>query len=97
MERIHTMRRLLATLFCGTALVATGRSYAQAPANRRATTMPGPNADWPKAEWLDPNTTNLPKGVTYETFFSNIVNQKISYLLYLPPEYQQQPTGRFPV
>lgn len=84
-------------MFCGALLVASGGLYAQASASRPATTRPEPNAEWPKAEWLDPNTTNLPHGVSYETFFSNIVNQKISYLLYLPPEYQQQPTRRFPV
>ncbi|MBI3465982.1 MAG: SMP-30/gluconolactonase/LRE family protein [Planctomycetes bacterium] len=55
-------------------------------------------ADTATAEpiWLEP-TRAAPFGTHYKTFASAAVGQEVSYLLYLPPEYEASPERRFPV
>ena len=46
--------------------------------------------------WVDPNHAE-PEGTHYQTFHSKTINADVSYLVYLPPDYEQQPTVRYPV
>lgn len=53
--------------------------------------------EMPKAEWLDPDH-GAPNGTQYKTLTSQVLGGKeISYLIYLPQEYQQQPAKHYPV
>jgi endo-1,4-beta-xylanase len=50
---------------------------------------------WPRAEWVDPIRTE-PNGTRYQTFPSKVLGAEVSYLLYLPPDYEKE-TKRYPV
>jgi endo-1,4-beta-xylanase len=50
----------------------------------------------PKGEWLDPDKS-APAGTHYRTFTSKIVGGEVSYLVYLPPDYDPNSTRRYPV
>jgi endo-1,4-beta-xylanase len=84
---------LLALLLAGVA----GRAEppAAAPAN------PGPpqpgNRQWPpsKAEWVESNH-DAPNDTHYQTFQSKVLGHEVSYLVYLPPDYDKE-TKRYPV
>jgi len=47
-------------------------------------------------DWVDPDRTE-PEGAKYKTFHSTTINADVSYLIYLPPDYQQQNDTRYPV
>ena len=47
-------------------------------------------------EWVDPVKTE-PAGTKYRTFHSKTINGDVSYLVYLPPDYDQHPETRYPV
>jgi endo-1,4-beta-xylanase len=47
-------------------------------------------------EWVDPDTVPLP-GTLYKTFHSATVKGDVSYLIYLPPDYDKQTDMRYPV
>jgi enterochelin esterase-like enzyme/dienelactone hydrolase len=47
-------------------------------------------------DWVDPERTT-PKGTSYKTFHSKTIDADVSYLVYLPPEYEKEPTTRYPV
>ena len=57
----------------------------------------GPAAKKPlrKAEWLDSSRAE-PNGTKYRTFPSKLAGSDVSYLVYLPPDYEKQ-TKRYPV
>jgi enterochelin esterase-like enzyme/dienelactone hydrolase len=46
--------------------------------------------------WVDPDRTE-PPGTHYKTFASKTIKADVSYLVYLPPDYDKQPTTRYPV
>jgi enterochelin esterase-like enzyme len=46
--------------------------------------------------WVDPDRS-APAGTTYETFFSRTIGRQVSYLIYLPPDYQSAVNKRYPV
>jgi enterochelin esterase-like enzyme len=50
----------------------------------------------PPATWLDPDRTE-PPGAHYGTFSSHLAGGDVSYLVYLPPEYESATERRFPV
>jgi len=50
----------------------------------------------PKASWLDPDRS-APAGTSYGTFKSQFAASEVSYLIYLPPDYQTATTRRYPV
>jgi len=50
----------------------------------------------PEQRWLDPNKSE-PAGTQYKTFHSQTIDGKVSYLLYLPPDYEKDVQQRFPV
>jgi endo-1,4-beta-xylanase len=47
-------------------------------------------------EWVDPDRTE-PEGFRYRTFRSKTINDEVSYLVYLPPDYDRRETIRYPV
>jgi enterochelin esterase-like enzyme len=49
----------------------------------------------PPAVWLDPNTS-APNGTQYKTFHSPVIGSNVSYLVWLPPGYDQE-QKRYPV
>ena len=49
----------------------------------------------PKGEWLDPDQT-APNGTQYKTFSSKVLGGEVSYLVWLPPGYEEG-TKRYPV
>jgi endo-1,4-beta-xylanase len=68
---------------------------------------PGPEEKKPRApeenrlarrgiSWVEPDKTE-PAGTTYTTFHSQTVNGEVSYLLYLPPDYEKEQPKRYPV
>jgi endo-1,4-beta-xylanase len=65
-----------------------------APA-RQGPPPPTKQRSWPKAEWVDPDHGE-PNGTKYKTFPSKTLGRDVSYLVYLPPGYEQQ-TQRYPV
>lgn len=46
--------------------------------------------------WVDPDRT-APSGTIYRTFKSNTIGQEVSYLIYLPPDYETAKSARYPV
>ena len=50
----------------------------------------------PPASWLDPDRSE-PAGTRYRTFTSRLAGGEVSYLVYLPPDYQTAATRRYPV
>jgi endo-1,4-beta-xylanase len=45
--------------------------------------------------WVDEDK-EAPAGMQYKTFHSSIIKQEVSYLIYLPPEYDRDTTKRYP-
>jgi enterochelin esterase-like enzyme len=50
----------------------------------------------PESQWLDPNRSE-PAGLKYRTFTSDLAGSDVSYLVYLPPDYETSPSRRYPV
>jgi endo-1,4-beta-xylanase len=50
----------------------------------------------PAAAWLDPNRA-APAGMQYRTFHSRLAGSEVSYLIYLPPDYETHTSQRYPV
>jgi len=50
----------------------------------------------PPASWLDPDRT-APPGTVYSTFISRLAGGEVSYLVYLPPDYEAAKDHRYPV
>ncbi|MCX5684308.1 MAG: alpha/beta hydrolase-fold protein, partial [Planctomycetota bacterium] len=69
---------------------------APAPAAAPVAPAPGKQPQAPLGEWLDPDHS-APNGTQYKTFSSKVLGRDVSYLLYLPPEYEQQQNKRYPV
>lgn len=47
-------------------------------------------------DWVDPDRT-APDGIAYRTFRSRTINADVSYLVYLPPDYDRNKDTRYPV
>src|SRR5436190_3825853 len=47
-------------------------------------------------DWMDPDKTPAPD-TAYKTFHSNTIKGDVSYLIYLPPDYERQTSTRYPV
>jgi endo-1,4-beta-xylanase len=69
-------------------------------APQSASTAPGKNTparyDYGSMEWVDPDSSE-PDGMKYQTFLSETIRQNVSYLVYLPPDYDEDETARYPV
>ena len=72
------------------ALASCGATAAQAPGQAAKQPPPGEPA------WVDPDKGE-PAGTKYRTFFSKTLGADVSYLIYLPPEYEAAGQKRFPV
>lgn len=46
--------------------------------------------------WVD-SDHSVPEGILYKTFHSATIDGDVSYLVYLPPEYEKNPDTRYPV
>jgi endo-1,4-beta-xylanase len=46
--------------------------------------------------WVDPDRTT-PAGTQYKTFSSSTIKGEVNYVIYLPPDYEQQRETRYPV
>jgi endo-1,4-beta-xylanase len=69
---------------------------AGASAAQPATTKTAVQYQYGPMEWVDPDRTE-PEGTRYKTFHSKTINADVSYLVYLPPDYEQNPGTRYPV
>jgi enterochelin esterase-like enzyme/acetyl esterase/lipase len=69
-------------------------------AGKSSTPLPGQagpaRLDYGPSDWVDPDRSE-PEGARYKTFHSKTINADASYLVYLPPDYEQQQTARYPV
>ncbi len=45
---------------------------------------------------METNQT-APNGTQYQTFSSKVLGHDVSYLIYLPPDYDKDPSKRYPV
>ena len=62
---------------------------AQPPVPRPAQLPP----NYGSYDWVDPD--NVPvDGTLYKTFYSNTIEGHVSYLIYLPPDYERQTSMR---
>jgi endo-1,4-beta-xylanase len=63
---------------------------------------PEPNAgkaiqyQYGSMDWVDLDRTE-PGGTKYKTFLGKTINAEVGYLVYLPPDYAEQPVARYPV
>lgn len=51
---------------------------------------------YPEPRWVDPNESDA-NGAKYRKFASKAIDGEVSYHIYLPPQYDEQPARRFPV
>jgi endo-1,4-beta-xylanase len=73
------------------AAIVTMAAAGQAPAAKK------PSLDqYGPLNWVDPNHSE-PEATHYKTFHSNTINADVSYLIYLPPDYETQKATRYPV
>lgn len=56
----------------------------------------GVQAPRPAPTWLDPDRSEPPL-TRYRTFHSSVAGQEVSYLIYLPPDYETKTEARYPV
>ncbi len=82
------MKRRRSALF----VLALGLLFAPTPS---AQAQPAGRPPLSLSPWLDPDTA--PAGMQYHTFPSKRVGGDVSYALYLPPGYDENPTQRYPV
>ena len=82
------MLKPLAVLPCALTLLALAQTP---PANRKYSYGPED-----ALEWVDPDHSDL-GNLKFKTFHSNTINGDVSYMIYLPPDYDRDTTTRFPV
>src|SRR4051812_35069155 len=51
---------------------------------------------FPEPQWVSPDTSDA-SGAKYHTFVSKSAGGEVSYHIFLPPQYDEQPMRRFPV
>lgn len=51
---------------------------------------------WAEPQWVDSNQSDV-SGAKFRTFDSKTLGGEVSYHIYLPPQYEQESTRRFPV
>jgi len=84
---LSTPARLLSIVVLGmTALAVADSPRYDSAAN-------GAVIDWD----AKPHRGPLPEGVQWKTFQSAAVGERVSYYIYLPPQYETSPRSRFPV
>ncbi len=78
------------------ALVFSGLGALLAPAQDQPTTQPPKPDDKKAAAWVEPDKSE-PAGMKYRTFQSKTTGGEVSYLIYLPPDYDTHKDQRYPV
>jgi endo-1,4-beta-xylanase len=86
-----------ALLFLGCGAANAQQPPAQPPGNppARPPVQAGQRRAPAKAEWID-SDHNAPNGTLYKTFASKTLGHDVSYLIYLPPDYDKD-AKRYPV
>jgi enterochelin esterase-like enzyme len=51
---------------------------------------------YPEPHWVDPNDSDA-SSAKFRKFASKTIGEEVSYHIYLPPQYEEQPSRRFPV
>jgi enterochelin esterase-like enzyme len=90
-RRNKMSRALLSRMFVAAILLA-----ANFVSFRCCEAQDGKKKKLPEASWIDPIRME-PNGTKYGTFTSKTLGEDVSYLVYLPPQYDEKPTQRFPV
>ena len=67
-----------------------GQAAGQQPSQKQIQYGYGP------MDWVEPDTTPV-EGTAYKIFHSKTIQADVNYLVYLPPDYEQQQTTRYPV
>src|SRR6478736_2919526 len=91
-SRRLAMRRMLLCLYLAIAILS-GVSVA---ASRCCQAQEAKKKTWPEPVWVDPNQSDS-NGARYHTFASKTIGGEVSYHIYLPPQYDEQHSRRFPV
>ena len=90
---------LLGLLMAANEVIGTEPANTSAPAPSAPASPKAPRAIsrrlMPKAEWLDPDR-GAPNGTQYKKFQSKVLAREVSYLIYLPPGYENE-KQRYPV
>lgn len=73
-----------------------GQQTGRSSSGQASGQTPPPRLDYGSYDWVDPDRTE-PEGTKYKTFRSKTINGEVSYLVYLPPDYEQQGAARYPV
>jgi endo-1,4-beta-xylanase len=73
-------------------LLCAACASAQTPGANRKYSYGTPDA----LQWVDPDHSDL-GDLKFKTFHSNTINGDVSYMIYLPPDYEQDKTARYPV
>lgn len=87
------MPRQLTRILLASAAVLAG--IADLDPGQPTTVRAQPKKTYPKAEWVDPDKGE-PNNTKYQTFASKVLGADVSYLVYLPPDYEKT-TKPFPV
>jgi enterochelin esterase-like enzyme len=82
---------MIKRIVCVQAILALGAA-AQAPAANRKYSYGTPDA----LKWVDPDHSDL-GDLKFKTFRSNTIKADVSYMIYLPPDYEQDQNARYPV
>jgi endo-1,4-beta-xylanase len=69
---------------------------AKSTGSEGAAPKPPINYGYGSMDWVDPDRGE-PAGTKYKTFHSATIKGDVSYLVYLPPDYDQHPEIRYPV
>jgi endo-1,4-beta-xylanase len=78
-------------------LLAGHRGGAPPVPDPSASIRPPIETRWdPPPEWVAPRA-DCPPLTAYRTFHSRTINGQVSYLVYLPPDYEAHPERRYPV
>src|SRR5579862_8067027 len=82
---------MLQRLICIQAILVLWTAAQTPPANRKY------SYGTPEALlWVDPDHSDL-GDLKFKTFHSNTIKADVSYMIYLPPDYEQNKDARYPV
>lgn len=75
----------------------TGKTKTAArPKGKPGSEKNAPGYDYGAMNWVDPDRAQ-PAPTQFKTFHSKTIDGEVSYLVYLPPDYDKDPAKRYPV
>src|SRR5438552_9566965 len=83
---------MLSSRLCLLCIALPFATLAQPPATRTGQLRP----NYGSYDWVDPDKVPA-ENTAYKTFQSNTIHGDVSYLIYLPPDYEGQTGTRYPV